>query len=463
MSVIGGHAIVVGASMAGLLTARVLSEHYGRVTVVERDALTDDAEPRRGVPQSRQPHLLLARCGQIAEELFPGLLDELVADGAHRWDTGDLSRFLVYFGGHRVAHTGTIPDPRSVVNHFASRPFIEQHVRRRVLALHNVTLLDGHDLLDLTVDTARVTGVRIERRGDGAVSQHAADLVVDASGRGSRTPTFLQQRGYGRPRTYELAVRVAYASMPVRIPDGAIHEQLIFRLFEPGRRRGFVMSQCERDVWSVCAATLGELRLPSTLAEMLEFGADTVPEPVLSAAANAEPLAGVSIHRYPCNRWRRYDRMSRFPTGFVVVGDAYCSFNPIYGQGMTVAAIEATILRDCLERGRDADLAQRFYAVAAKNVALAWQTAVGSDLALPEIEGDRSMSMRITNAYLDKVLRAAETDTAVAQDFMRVTGMLEPPRRLLRPSFMARVIRANTRRRSGLEASSPTVGLAATG
>jgi 2-polyprenyl-6-methoxyphenol hydroxylase-like FAD-dependent oxidoreductase len=443
---VGEHAIVLGASMAGLLTARVLCDFYDRVTVVERDELTDAAEPRRGVPQSGQPHALLARCAHIAEELFPGILDELVADGAHRWDDGDLSKFHASFGGHRLVSAGRIPDPASLVNHYASRPFIEWHVRRRLRALPNVTMLDGHDVVDVVADAHRVAGARIMRQRDQVESIVFADVVVDATGRGSRTPVFLERLGYGRPDVDELAVRVAYASMPVRIPEGAIHEQLIFRIFEPGRSRGFAMFLCERDVWMVAAATLGDVPLPTTLDELIACGLDAAPEYVLQAVRACEPLGALSVYRYPCNRWRRYDKLTRFPDGFVVLGDAFCSFNPIYGQGMTIAAIEATILRDCLRRG-GADLPRRFYKAAARQVRVAWQTAVGADLTLPDVEGPRPLSMRISNAYIDRVLAAAETDVTVAQEFLRVTGMVQPPGALMRPAFMARVAMANLGRK----------------
>jgi 2-polyprenyl-6-methoxyphenol hydroxylase-like FAD-dependent oxidoreductase len=225
-----------------------------------------------------------------------------------------------------------------------------------------------------------------------------------------------------------------------------LHEYLVARLFEPGRPRGFALFKCEGERWILAVATLGDVPLPVTLDEMLDFGADAAPRHVLDALRTAEPLGNIGIHRFPSNRWRRYDKMSRTPDGFVVVGDAVCSFNPIYGQGMTVAAIEATILHECLRRG-EADLPSRFFEHSAKWIRLAWQTAVGSDLALPEVTGPRPWSTRLGNAYVDKVLRAAEVDRSVAQQFMRVTGMLDTASTLMRPTVVARVIGANLRPR----------------
>jgi 2-polyprenyl-6-methoxyphenol hydroxylase-like FAD-dependent oxidoreductase len=441
--------------MAGLLAAKVLSDFYDRVSLIERDELTDDVVARRGVPQSRQPHALLARCGEIAEELFPGFLDDMVAEGAHRWDDGDLSRFNAVFAGHQIINTGFIPEPSSLINFYASRPFIECHVRRRLRAVPNVDVLDRHELVDLISSGEGVTGVVLHRHADGEVVSLPAQLVVDATGRGSRTPVFLERLGYGKPAEDELPIRVSYASMPVRIPDGTLREHLIARLFEPGRLRAFAMFACERDTWMVGAATMLGAEPPSNREELLDFGIGFFPEYALTAARAAEPLGVVSIHRFPANRWRRYDKMGRTPDGLIVLGDAVCSFNPIYGQGMTVASIEALILRDCLRQGVDG-LPRRFHRAAAKKIRLAWQTAAGSDLAFPEVQGKRSLSTRVTNAFADRVLTAAESDPYVAQEFLRVTGMIEEPSRMLRPSFVLRVARGGRGRRRGAVSRSTT-------
>ena len=289
---IGEHAVVLGASMGGLLAARVLSEFYDRVTLVERDVLDDQPVARRGVPQSGQPHVLLARGSEIVEELFPGVLDEMVAAGAHRWNDGDLSRFNTFFGGHLLHRQGAIPNPASVANYFASRPFIECHVRRRVRAIANVTVLGGHDVTDLIATDRSVTGVVLHRRSDGAVLSLHAQLVVDATGRGSRSPVFLERLGYGRPDEEELAVRVSYASMPIRMPEGTLHEYLFFRLFEPGRPRGFTLVRCEDDLWMMCAGTLGTVAPPSNRAELLDFAAEIAPPHVTAAIRAAEPAGG---------------------------------------------------------------------------------------------------------------------------------------------------------------------------
>jgi 2-polyprenyl-6-methoxyphenol hydroxylase-like FAD-dependent oxidoreductase len=200
----------------------------------------------------------------------------------------------------------------------------------------------------------------------------------------------------------------------------------------------------------VGAGTMSGIEPPRDHADILKYAAQLAPAHVSEAIRTAEPLGDVVHHRVPSNRWRRYDKMRRVPDGFLVVGDAVCSFNPIYGQGMTVAAIEATVLRDCLRRG-GRGLTRRFNRIAAKNVRVAWQTAVGSDLALPEVAGPRPMSMRISNACLEPVMIATESDPVVAGQFMRVVAMVDSPVRLLRPAILLRVMRASHRRRTDVQ------------
>jgi 2-polyprenyl-6-methoxyphenol hydroxylase-like FAD-dependent oxidoreductase len=444
MSKHGGHAVVLGASMGGLLAARVLADFYDRVTVVERDILPADPVNRRGVPQGRLIHAVLARGTSILDELFPGFRDELVAGGVDSWDDGDLSRLCISIGGHQMARFGRSPNPPSIL--FPSRPVLEWNVRRRVKAITNVLFLEAHDVVGLTAtpDRNRATGARVVNRHSDRVRTLTADLVVDATGRGSRTPLFLEQLGYDRPPEDELMVRLAYACQLLRITSGAVKEHMIAVFPEPGRPKMFGMIRYENDTWMVGVGTMAGLDPPSRRADMLSFAADFAPADVLEVIRTAEPLGEVIHHRVPSNRWRRYDKMRRTPDGLLVVGDAVCSFNPIYGQGMTLAAIEATVLRDCLRRGQRG-LPRRFFRASAKQIRVAWQTAVGTDLALPEVAGTRPLSMRITNAFLERVMTAAETDPIVTGQFMRVTAMIDSPVRLLRPSILRRIVQTKRR------------------
>jgi 2-polyprenyl-6-methoxyphenol hydroxylase-like FAD-dependent oxidoreductase len=444
MAKIGNHAAVLGASMAGLLAARALSDFFETVTVVERDVLPDSPANRRGVPQGRHPHGLLTRGAQVLEELFPGLLDELVLAGAPYFDGRDLSKLHYNLGGHRAVSTGSAQDFTAYV---LTRPFLEYHVRRRVRAVGNVTLLDDHDVVELrsTPDRGRITGVRTVNRRSGEESTLAADLVVDATGRGARTPAWLESLGYGRPVEEHVVVHLTYASQALRMPPGALHEMAFAIGVVPGRPTGMFLVGCENDTWLFTAMGMARREPPCERTAMYEFAENFTPAHVLAALRAAEPLGEVARHRVPSSQWRRYDKMRRFPNGLLVSGDAICSFNPIYGQGMTVAALEALALRDCLSRGAD-DLSRRFFKAAARPIRQAWQLAAGGDLALPEIGGAQPLATRLFNGYVDRVLTAAEFDAAAFNQFGRVTGLVDPATRLLRPAIMWRAATAKYRR-----------------
>jgi 2-polyprenyl-6-methoxyphenol hydroxylase-like FAD-dependent oxidoreductase len=443
MAKIGDHAVVLGASMAGLLAARTLSDSFQTVTVVERDVLSENAENRRGVPQGRHLHALLTRGAQVLDELFPGLLDELVTDGVPYFDGRDLSKLYYSVGGHRLVRTGSAA---SVTGYASSRPFLESFIRRRVQAIANVRVLDDHDIVELTVtpDHKQITGARITDRRSGIQSALAADLIVDATGRGARSPALLENLGYGRPIEDHISVHLTYASQLLRIRPGALHEQVILIGAMPGRPTGMGLLGCEHDSWLFTVFGMAGHEAPRERAGMCAFVEEFAPPQALAAILEATPISDVVQHRVPASVWRRYDLMRRFPKGLLVIGDALCSFNPIYGQGMTVAALEALALRDCLAYGTD-DIARRFFGAAARPIRQAWQLAAIGDLALPEIEGARSLMTRLLNGYVDRVLTAAEFDAAALDQFYRVTSLVDPATRLLRPSMLWRAAWAKHR------------------
>ncbi len=446
MAKLGEHAVVLGASMGGLLAARVLADFYGGVTVVERDVLPDDPANRRGVPQGRHGHALLGRGSQVLAELFPGFLDELIAAGAPVLDFTDLSKAFFSFGGHHFMSSGAFGDISPVF--IPSRPVVEGLVRRRLRETAKVTFLEGYDVVDLTSTTARdrVTGARIRSRDGDAERVLTSDLVVDATGRGARTPAFLDALGYRRPTEDQVAVRVVYSSQLLRIPPDTLNELIVLVGAVPGRPTGMALFAYENSTWMFTVFGMAGHEPPTEPAEMLTFAEGLAPAHVLAAIGAAEPLTEVCRFRYPESRWRRYDKMQRFPAGLVVIGDAICSFNPIYGQGMTVAALEALALQRCLLRGDDG-LARRYFRAATKPIGVAWQFAVGGDLNLPEVEGPRPLSLRLTNRYVDRLQTAAESDIVVAEQFLKVTSLIDAPSRLLHPKLMRRAATASLHRR----------------
>ncbi|GAA4246366.1 FAD-binding monooxygenase [Dactylosporangium darangshiense] len=437
--------MVLGGSMAGLLTARVLTEHFGRVTIVERDELSGswsgdpeadprERETRRGVPQGRHAHGLLAAGLDVVEGLFPGATAELVAAGVPSGDVLGNVRFCV--SGHRLRQA---PTGRTALSF--SRPYLENYLRSKVFALPGVEVRGGHDIVGIDADAGRVTGARVQRRDGGPVEGIAADLVVDATGRGSRAPRWLADLGYEPPREEQLHVDLAYVSRHYKV-DPALLDGDIAIIIGPSAqapRGGAVMLQ---EAGRAVITLFGILGDHAPLEdEGFRAYARRLPLPYAAEIIEASvPLDDAVKFRYPGSTRHRYDRLRRFPRGFVVVGDAMCSFNPMYGQGMSVAGVEALRLGDALARdGADGFDALRFFRAVRPVIDIPWQIATGGDAALPGVDGPRDARTRMVNRYLDRLYAAAAHDEAVSLAFSRVTNLLDPPTALLRPAIAARV------------------------
>lgn len=439
----GSRAVVLGAGVGGLLAARVLSEFYGSVTVVDRDALPDGVAQRTGVPHGRHLHSFLARGTQAIEELFPGILRELGSGGAVVDDGDDLSRLYVRVGRYELNPTGRLADPQPLAAYQASRPFVEFHLRRRVGALNNVTILGRRNIVAPVLTDDSVTGVRIIDRDSGISSVLPADLIVDATGRAGRTPHVLAGHGYGAVPEERVESIAGYSSQLLRIPPGRIHERMAFVNQGP-RAEGALLVAYEDDTWMLAIARPTALgRPPTDLADMMAAAAVLLPERIMAGLRDAVPVGEISVSRHTAAVWRRYDRMPNLPTGLVVLGDALCSLNPLYGQGMTMAAVEALALRDCLRAG-GRDLQRRFYAVAAEHIAPVWAANRANDRP-PAVDAP-TLWQRQRMWLQQAALRAATTDIAVTERILRVRGLIDPASRLQDPVLLRRILLANVRR-----------------
>lgn len=437
---VGERAVVLGAGMAGLLAARVLSDAYAEVLVVDRDELTGVTTVRRGVPQGRHVHGLLARGQQILEELFPGFTAEMVAAGV---PTGDLGELRWFFNGVRAK-----PATTGLVCVSATRPMLESHVRRRVSALGNVRFMERFDITGLVTsrDGKRVTGVRVHGQGeDGAEQVLEADLVIDATGRGSRTAVWLEELGYERPSEERIKVNLTYTTRHYRLRDESVlnGDLSINPLSSPSHPRGAFFSRIENGM-CVLSLTgyLGDYALtdPDGFTEFVR----SLPVPdIYEVIKDAEPVNDPAAFRYPTSLRRHYERLTRFPDRLLLLGDSFCSFNPVYGQGMTVAALEALTLRDHLKRGVPQPLA--FFRDLSAVIEVPWSVSAGGDLAFPAVEGHRPLMVRAMNAYMAKMQVAATRDPVVTRTFMRVAGLVDPPQALMSPGMVFRVLRHGLR------------------
>ncbi len=438
------HAIVLGAGMAGLMAAGVLAEFYDSVTVVEGDALPDRAAQRKGVPQGRHLHNFLARGTQVLDELLPGILDELAAHGALVDDRDDLSGIHVRMGRYLLNPSGRLSDPRPLVAYQASRPFVEFHLRRRVAALDNVTILDNHEAVEPVITGDVVTGMRIINRAKDTGSIMQSRLVVDATGRGSRTPHFLEGHGFGGVPVQQIPSAWGYSSQLFHLPPGSIAERMVF-INKGNTAPGAMLLAYEHDTWMLAIAQPAECGSPPTdFNTMMDMAGHLLPPSITAALRDGTPAGAFSIARSTAATWRRYDRNSRHPEGLIIAGDALCSLNPLHGQGMTVAALQALALRDCLQAGQT-NLPQRFYRAAADRIAPVWAMNRAADTA-PSPDTAHTIRRRVMNWTQRAVARAASLDMAVTEPILRVRGLIDPPTRLRDPSLFGKVLLANLRR-----------------
>ena len=427
-------AIVMGGSMSGLLAARVLSDHFEEVILLERDVFPTSAENRRGVPQGHHTHGLLASGGQVLEQLFPGIRDQLIREGAVPGDIAHKGRW--FNEGGCLAQF-----PSELAGLVMSRPFLENIVRKRVLSLHNVTPKENTQVQGLAMsgNKSSVTGVCA---GDSVLE---ADLTVDATGRGSRTPQWLEDAGYPRPKEERVEVALGYTTRLFRRnPKDLDGDMAVIVPPTPAGKRGGVMLAQEGDRWTVTLIAHFGNYAPEDLGGFIEF-ARTIPAPyIYEVIREAEPLGNAASARFPASSRRRYEHLGRFPVNFLVTGDAICSFNPIYGQGMSVAALEAMALATILKSG-SMDLARPFFSRIAKVVDIPWAIAVGNDLRIPETIGPRNAVVRFINWYMSKLHRAAHRDPVPALAFHRVANLLAPPPSVMHPRVVWRVLRGNLR------------------
>ena len=273
--------------------------------------------------------------------------------------------------------------------------------------------------------------------------------MVDATGRGSRTPLWLEALGYVRPAKQQVRIGLGYATRTYRLPSDALGGELgLVEAPTPQHPRAGALLMQEGDRWIVTlAGMLGDYP-PTDPDGFLDFARSLRFPDIHEAIWDAEPLDDPVAFRFPASVRHRYERLDRFPDGLLVMGDAVCSFNPIYGQGMSVAAVEALALRRHLERGIQPQ-PHRFFHDLARTVDVPWDIAVGGDLVFPGVQGRRTAKARLVNAYIARLHAAAAHDASLAGAFLRVTGLVAPPQSLLRPGIAVRVLRASLHPASG--------------
>lgn len=436
-----GRAVVIGSSMGGLLAARVLAGHYREVLVIERDRLPSGPTHRTGVPQGHHAHGLLARGLQILESLFPGLTEQLYAAGAVHGDVGETVRWFHHGRYHPAVAVG-------MEGLAVSRVRLEHEVRERVRGLPEIVFREQSAVVALcpTADGRGVAGVRV-RGNDEREYELAADLVVDCSGRGSRMPAWLESLGFTAPPEERVPVNLGYATRVYQRERGdpRLDPAYVIASSPPAPETGVLLWQEHNHFIVTLGGYFGD-HPPTDDAGFLAF-ARRLPAPELAELiATSTPVSAIRPFRYPASARRRYEQLRAFPNNLLVFGDALCSFNPIYGQGIAACALQALALDQCVQR-QGAARWRTFFRAAATVIDTPWQLAVGNDLRFSRIEAPRPLSSRVVNWYVKHVHAAAQADARIVGEFLRVVNLVVAPGRLFAPSVMWRVFTGSLRSR----------------
>lgn len=428
---IGDRAVVIGASMAGLLAARVLSDAFEAVVVIERDELPDEPAIRRGVPQARHPHVLLEAGRATLEDFFPGFGEDLLSEGALMIDVA--TDVYYYDQGDFIAHA-----PTRIPMYCASRPLFEQVVYRRLKAVPGVSIRDDCQFADYLTDDAvtAVNGIAIRDEQD-RESELTADLVVDATGRASRTPTWLERNGYDDFEIDWVNIDVVYSTAIIDRPTD--DRRVIFVAPDPPRTRGGVAIPIEHDRWMILMWGIHGDHPPTDREGFCEF-ARSLPVSAFETLLEDRDWLSDEIHQYPfpSSIRNRYEGLDRYPDGLLITGDAIASYNPIHGQGMSVSALEALVMHHTLSNG-GGDLERRFFDRVEPVVDIAWMMSVGADAQFEQTEGPTPWIAGPFTGYVSRLVRAAHSDPRLSESFYRVLIMEQEPTSLLHPRTLWRV------------------------
>lgn len=441
-----GTVVVVGGSIAGLLAAAAVAPHTEQVVLLERDALPEHPGSRPGTPQAAHIHGLLASGRAAMERLLPGLTEDLVAHGALTGDIGDSGPW--WLGGHRLVATQV-----GALRLLVSRPRLEAYLRARVRDLPNVTVRERTDVRGLVSSRPRtVTGVLTRDLDDPAAAPRSltADLVVDATGRPGRAARWFADHGWDTPAEERVVIGVRYRTVHVEHREGDLGgARIVISAATPGAPRGGAALRQEDGTWVVTVAGYLEEEPPDDLEGLRAYAAGLV-APEIGALLDRELLDSPLPYRFAHGVRRKVEDVA-LPQGYAVLGDAICSFNPIFGQGMSVAALQAVALGEALASVDGADRLTaalgRYHRAATHYVDQAWALAVGADLQIPGVQGQRPRGAAAVAAYVGRAQRVAEHDPVVAQAMIRVTALLDPPQALMRPRVLSHVLRDGRPRR----------------
>ena len=432
------HAAVIGGSMAGLVAARVLSNHFKKVTIIEKDKVTNKPETRKGQPQTRHIHLVLAHAMNILSEYFPSLKKELIENGALELDVGNDYNWYSYGGFKKKGVTG-------ITALTMTRELLEYHVKKQVLEIQNITIQDETKAIEMNMREENVKALIIEKAGERHVID--TDFVVDASGRGTRAFKWLEQYGYPTPEESKVKIDIMYVTILLerkKMPQGEKTEVISYTPDAPKEKLGAVLMPIEDDRWVLTLIGMRGAVPPQNDEELLKFLKELPITELYDTIADAKRLTDFAVYKYPNSVRRHYEKLKKFPGSYLVLGDAVSSFNPMYAQGMASSICQAKILDEVLKSTpSNEEVFKPYINKVNKVIEDFWTSGAYEDFKYPETEGEKPVGLKMVNGYMKAFQKAANKDTELFKELLEVAGYLKSGKELFRPKILWKVFKGN--------------------
>jgi 2-polyprenyl-6-methoxyphenol hydroxylase-like FAD-dependent oxidoreductase len=452
-------AIVIGGGIAGLLAARILSGHFSKTIILEKDRYPKEKGPRNGTPQANHIHVFLVKGMQTIIDLFPGIEEKLLSQGGHKIDVISKAKFKFPTGWARNFNSGM----NTIV---CSRQLLEYTIRQEILEKYsNIKIIENTRVVGLATTTNSeqkiITGVNVISRNGNNNDDYIkktttinANLVVDASGRRSETPIWFEKIGLEKPNETKINSFIGYAGRRVRIlstqssPLLSNYKVVVVFTNPPNNPRMAVMTAIEDNQWQLGLLGIGKTYPPTDEKGFLNFAKDLGVEDVYKIVRDAKPISNIYGYREDGSRLYHYEKIKKWPKNFIVLGDAVSAFNPIYAQGVTVAAIQSKILDNLLHKCKKNNTAEKkgfetkFQREIAKLNSLPWLLGTSEDLRWSSTEANKKMNLftKIIQRYSKHVILLAPNSRLATKSFLEMLNMVKSPAVLFHPLLIGQVL-----------------------
>ncbi len=425
----GKTAIVIGASIGGLVASKILSKYFESVKIIEKDTF-DNLDSRKGTPQAKHVHVLLVKGREILSKIFPNFEDDLEKNGGVKYDFIKNARYLVPTGWTPRFDSG-------LISYSCSRNLLESVIRNQVKKTKNIEFLIGNSVTGFELEDNMVTKVTFNEIKSSKKKTINCDFVVDCTGRNSQLPSWLKQLHFDTPIETRVDSDIGYSTRYYEIPDGFEDDWKITVVMNrpPNQPRMGGIFQVEKNQWFVTMYSIGKDHPPTDEEGFLNFSKTLPDKTVYEAISNAKPISQIYGYRVEGSRLRHYEKLNSIPKNLIAFGDSVCTFNPFYGQGMTVIALSANVLDDSLKSSSNlGNFSKKFHHKLHKTIQYPWLLATGEDFRWPTTKGKKPNSLtRLMQNYVDKVLLTTPKSARATKAFQEMMQMVKPPTVMFHP------------------------------